>query len=89
MKKASCWCCQRRLCRFGRAPATCPTVKTLLSGYINVRDLLGHDTVVLTQDAVDYIEIWLGADVAEEVIEEEVELVASAVLLKKSRLRLG
>ena len=27
-------------------------VKTLLSGYINVRDLLSHDTLLLTQDAV-------------------------------------
>jgi large subunit ribosomal protein L4 len=39
-------------------------VKLLLSGYINVRDLLSHDTVVLTQDAVNYIETWLGADIA-------------------------
>jgi large subunit ribosomal protein L4 len=39
-------------------------VKTLLSGYINVRDLLSHDTVLLTQDAVEHIEAWLGADVA-------------------------
>jgi large subunit ribosomal protein L4 len=65
-----------------KSASNVPTVKTLLSGYINVRDLLSHDTVVLTQDAVDYIEIWLGADVVEEVveevIEEEVELVASA-----------
>lgn len=36
-----------------------------LSGYINVRDLLSHETVLLTQDAVSYIETWLGADVAE------------------------
>ena len=40
-------------------------VKPLLSGYINVRDLLSHETVLLTQDAVAYIETWLGADVAD------------------------
>ena len=40
-------------------------VKLQLSGYINVRDLLSHETVLLTQDAVAYIETWLGADVAE------------------------
>ena len=40
-------------------------VKTLLSGYINVRDLLSHDTCCSTQDAVEHIETWLGAcDVA-------------------------
>ena len=41
-------------------------VKLQLSGYINVRDLLSHETVLLTQDAVEYIETWLGTDVAEE-----------------------
>ena len=45
-----------------------PDVKTQLSGYINIRDLLGYDTVLLTQDAVEHIETWLGADVA--VVEE-------------------
>lgn len=44
-------------------------VKPLLSGYINVRDLLSHETVLLTQDAVANIETWLGADVA-DVAEE-------------------
>ena len=44
-------------------------VKPLLSGYINVRDLLSDETVLLTQDAVANIETWLGADVA-DVAEE-------------------
>lgn len=46
-----------------------PQVKPLLSGYINIRDLLGYDVLLLTRDAVDYIEAWLGADApaAEEV----------------------
>ncbi len=48
-------------------------VKPLLSGYINVRDLLSHETVLLTQDAVAYIETWLGADVAEAAGEAQVE----------------
>jgi large subunit ribosomal protein L4 len=46
-------------------------VKMLLSGYINVRDLLSHDTLLLTQDAVLHIETWLGADVAEAGAEVE------------------
>ena len=41
----------------------------LLSGYINVRDLLSHDTLLLTQDAVAHIELWLGADIAEAEVE--------------------
>ena len=32
----------------------------MLSGYINVRDLLGHDVLVLSNDAVKHIEKWLG-----------------------------
>jgi large subunit ribosomal protein L4 len=40
-------------------------MKPLLSGYVNVRDLLSHDTVLLTRDAVEHIETWLGADLAE------------------------
>jgi large subunit ribosomal protein L4 len=51
-------------------------VKLQLSGYINVRDLLSHETVLLTQDAVAYIETWLGADVADVALvagEAEVE----------------
>ncbi len=46
-----------------------PQVKPLLSGYINIRDLLGYDVLLLTRDALDYIESWLGVDApaAEEV----------------------
>lgn len=39
-----------------------PKVKSLQSGYLNIRDLLGYDTLLLTRDAVDSIELWLGAD---------------------------
>ncbi|MBK8048613.1 MAG: 50S ribosomal protein L4 [Anaerolineales bacterium] len=41
-----------------------PDVKPLLCGYINVRDLMSHDTVLLTQDALSAIEAWLSADMA-------------------------
>lgn len=37
-------------------------VKSLQSGYLNIRDLLGHDLLLLTRDAVDSIELWLGVD---------------------------
>lgn len=37
-----------------------PDVKTLWVGYLNVRDLLGYNTLVLTQDAVAEIERILG-----------------------------
>ncbi len=57
-----------------------PNVKTILSGYINVRDLLGHDTVLLSKDAVETIEIWLtpsrraevseGTDFNDDMVEE-------------------
>ncbi|HQY94434.1 50S ribosomal protein L4 [Caldilinea sp.] len=39
-----------------------PQVRVLQAGYLNIRDLLGYDLVVLTRDAVDAIELWLGAD---------------------------
>ncbi|MCB0001010.1 MAG: 50S ribosomal protein L4 [Anaerolineae bacterium] len=37
-----------------------PDVKTLLAGYVNVRDVLGHETLVLTPDTVAEIERILG-----------------------------
>lgn len=39
-----------------------PQVKSLLTGYLNIRDLLGYDVLLLTRDAVDYIESWLGVE---------------------------
>lgn len=38
-------------------------VKTLQAGYLNIRDLLGYDTILLSKDSVAYIEAWL--DVAD------------------------
>ncbi len=43
-----------------------PKVKTLQSNYLNVRDLLGHDVVVLPSASLPAIEAWLGVEVAEE-----------------------
>jgi large subunit ribosomal protein L4 len=40
-----------------------PTVKTLQSGYLNMKDLLGHDWLLLSRDAVAHLEEWLTADV--------------------------
>jgi large subunit ribosomal protein L4 len=40
-----------------------PKVKTLISGYVNVRDLLGYETIVLAQDAAEHLDLWLGDDV--------------------------
>lgn len=53
-----------------RSANNLPGVKTILSGYINIRDLLGHDVLVLTQDAVTQIEDWL-AVAGEDVFDEE------------------
>jgi large subunit ribosomal protein L4 len=39
-----------------------PQVKLLQTGLLNIRDLLGYDLVVMTRDAVDAIELWLGVD---------------------------
>ena len=43
-----------------RSVANLSKLTTLLSGYVNVRDLLGHDVVVLSNDAAKHIELWLG-----------------------------
>lgn len=47
-----------------------PNVKTLQSNYLNVRDLLGHDVVVLPSASLPSIEAWLGVEVAEEATAE-------------------
>jgi large subunit ribosomal protein L4 len=45
---------------FERSARNLPEVKTLLSGYLNIRDLLGYDVVVLSKASVDHIHEWLG-----------------------------
>lgn len=42
-----------------RSANNLPRVKTLLSSYLNIRDLLGHDVLVLSRSAVEQIETWL------------------------------
>lgn len=42
-----------------------PTVKTLQSGYLNVRDLLGYDVLLIAKEAVERVEAWLRTDAAQ------------------------
>lgn len=42
-----------------RSVSNIPSVKTILSGYVNIRDLLGYDTILLSKDAAEHLEIWL------------------------------
>jgi large subunit ribosomal protein L4 len=48
-----------------------PYVKTLRANYINVRDLLGYETIVMPQQAIDVITDFLGENDQEAVAEEE------------------
>jgi large subunit ribosomal protein L4 len=56
-----------------RSAANIPNLKTLLSGYVNVRDLLGYDTLLLSKDAVSHLENWLGSQATGESAEEAQE----------------
>ena len=47
-----------------RSVRNLPTVKLLQSGYLNVRDLLGYDVLLMAKDAVERVEAWLGTDTA-------------------------
>ena len=38
-----------------------PNVKTLRAGYLNVRDLLGYETLVVPLDVLQQIEVFLAA----------------------------
>jgi len=39
-------------------------VKLLQPGYLNVRDLLGYDILIMAKDAVEVVESWLGSEAA-------------------------
>lgn len=54
-----------------RSAGNLANVKTLMAGYLNVRDLLGYDTLLLSRDAAEHIEVWLGADIAASPAEAE------------------
>lgn len=43
-----------------RSVRNLPTVKLMQSGYLNVRDLLGYDVLIMVRDAVAQVENWLG-----------------------------
>jgi large subunit ribosomal protein L4 len=47
-----------------RSVRNLPTVKLLEPGYLNVRDLLGYDVLIMAKDAVDVVESWLGVETA-------------------------
>lgn len=64
-----------------RSASNLPNVKTILSGYLNIRDLLGYDKVLLSKDALEYVELWLTpANVATDNTEEieEIEVLGDA-----------
>lgn len=62
-----------------------PAVKTLQSGYLNVKDLLGHDWVFVARAAVPQIEAWLTADVkAQNAGENEGSEVAGGELVAEA-----
>jgi large subunit ribosomal protein L4 len=45
-----------------RSFANLPKVTMVQSGYLNVRDLLGHDVLLLAKEAVGPVDAWLGVD---------------------------
>jgi large subunit ribosomal protein L4 len=49
-----------------RSFANLPGAKTLLSGYLNVRDLLGYDAVVFAKEAIQPVETWLAVEAKAE-----------------------
>jgi large subunit ribosomal protein L4 len=61
-----------------RSASNLPNVKTLLSNYLNVRDLLGHDVVVLTHSALPQIDQWLAVNVTVEAEQAELMEVEDA-----------
>ena len=58
-----------------RSAANLPNVKLLSSTYLNVRDLLGHDVVVLPNDTLPQIEAWLAV---EAVVDMEADSAADS-----------
>lgn len=62
-----------------RSFSNLPDAKTLLSSYLNVRDLLGYDAVVFAREAIEPVENWLAvAAGAGREAEEEGEVAAAA-----------
>lgn len=49
--------------------------KAILVGYLNIRDLLGHDAVLIAKDAVEHIEDWLAPTGSGLAVAAEAEVV--------------
>jgi large subunit ribosomal protein L4 len=64
-----------------RSANNLPKVKTLVSGFLNVRDLLGFDTLLLSKDAIEHLELWLGGDLPVGAIMEEEDAVSAPVAM--------
>jgi large subunit ribosomal protein L4 len=43
-----------------RSVRNLPNARTLRAAYLNVRDLLSHDRVIIPQDALEVIQLFLG-----------------------------
>lgn len=71
-----------------RSARNLPKVKTLLGDYLNIRDLLGHDMILVSKDAVEQIDLWLssGMEVDEVVVAEVVadEVVETAAVVEET-----
>ncbi len=62
-----------------RSANNLPKVKTLLANYLNIRDLLGYDTVIMPKGAIEYIESWLGGSAIADSAEIEMASEATAI----------
>ena len=67
-----------------RSARNLPRVKMLLSGYLNLRDLLGHDLVIMSQDAVEHINDWLALPEGEAAAVEEIVPEASEEIVDEA-----
>jgi large subunit ribosomal protein L4 len=54
-----------------RSANNLPNVKTILAHYLNVRDLLQYDTIVMPQSAIEVIESYLGQNAGAAATEKE------------------
>ncbi len=64
-----------------RSASNLENVKLLLSSYLNIRDLLGYDKLLLSKEAVEHLELWLtpsnyNSAADEEVIDETADELA-------------
>jgi large subunit ribosomal protein L4 len=63
-----------------RAAGNLPNVRTILANYLNVRDLLKYDRLVVTREAIEPIEAWLALppDKREPSVWKQARLAAAA-----------